>query len=755
MYRTLPRVRAALFLALAAAPLAAPLRAQTADRGPKRVDPLRAAPRFYKKVQALCVGVNKYQSERVDQLKWAERDAQAVAEVLRTHYKYQVDPLIGPRATKAAILDKIREYKGQLGPDDALLLFFAVHGQSVPLDKFGRAGYLVPYNANVDLEDTRDPKEWEREAIGMRQLGELLSDKDMKCRHVLLLVDSCFSGFLGRRSGFGERPDLLELVTRKSRVAITAGTEDERSYESEDLRHSYFTHALLMQLRKNEPLSVMEVFAEVRRDVARLSKRRMLPQFREIVVDNGEFVFIPGAIQEEQIREALQRTSDRIKSRGARFTKLSDVYEASFVGDYRYAEDADRQKTIWEAKLKRVEENAAIGDPYAMVCLHYCYAAGLGAERDPRQAYRWAVRTHELGLPVGKHILARCYFWGWGVTANPAVARKLLEEAAKEGFAISQYNIALELVFNPARAKQPLTAEENSRVADMLTKSAAQAYPPGQVILALVYRNGWAGLPQDGTQAVSLARKAAAAGCPTAYRTLAEFHHHGIPPALRKDSAEERKWLEKGASAGNSFCQAILAERYFYGRYGLERDFTKALEWAQLAAAQNSPRGLLVLAIASLEGKGVPVDYEEAKKHLEKAVAMNDAGAITLQADWYANGKPYSKNLQRARELYERAAELNYPEAYYWAARAYEEEARATTGNWPKELELRKAMFVRFVKAERLGVKMATDKLAWYRQRYPAEVREAENAVGADFRRLMEGTMMRSTLQSLKSAQGP
>ena len=57
-------------------------------------------------------------------------------------------------------------------------------------------------------------------------------------------------------------------------------------------------------------------------------------------------------------------------------------------------------------------------------------------------------------------------------------------------------------------------------------------------------------------------------------------------------------------------------------------------------------------------GKGVAVDFEQARPWLEKAAAQDDLHAVSQLGVMYSDGKGVAPSWRRARELYERATEL-------------------------------------------------------------------------------------------------
>jgi hypothetical protein len=90
-------------------------------------------------------------------------------------------PLLDARG--AALRTLVRDTMvGLVGPDDRVVFYFAGHGIAVDGDD-GPAGYLVPADA-----DPSDP----RTLIPMTELQDAL--QALPCRHLLLILDCCFSG---------------------------------------------------------------------------------------------------------------------------------------------------------------------------------------------------------------------------------------------------------------------------------------------------------------------------------------------------------------------------------------------------------------------------------------------------------------------------------------------------------------------------------------------------------------------------------
>ena len=196
-------------------------------------------PRLYNRVVVLCIGINDYASPKIKDLSYAESDATALADRLRTLYSYETMLLLGREASRTAIGKRLREYREQLGEKDVLIVYFAGHGQVIELPSHGRAGFLVPQDADLDLDDRSDLDAWAGQALEMRELVECLAA--MRAHHVLLIADACCSGFMTKRGAFERRKDLHLLLSEPSRVVLAATTERQAAGEDWKTSHGYFT----------------------------------------------------------------------------------------------------------------------------------------------------------------------------------------------------------------------------------------------------------------------------------------------------------------------------------------------------------------------------------------------------------------------------------------------------------------------------------------------------------------------------------
>lgn len=283
--------------------------------------------RQFRHHRAYIVGINAY-AHGIPPLQTAARDAERLAELLQNSHHFQVDALLtDAQASRAGLLKLLHEQMpAQVGPRDRVLVYFAGHG--IALDgeagengEVGPEGYLVPADASADPASL----------IRMREMAEALAV--LPCRHLLVILDCCFSGAFrwSSRSRDLVVPPKRMFEDRFARFlqdracqVITSAAHDQKALDvlqSKALgarggapgQHSPFAQALFDGLsgaadscRPGEPqgdgvITATELYLYLR-DVVEPATRaaneqlRQTPSFFPLPAhDKGEFLFlIPG-----------------------------------------------------------------------------------------------------------------------------------------------------------------------------------------------------------------------------------------------------------------------------------------------------------------------------------------------------------------------------------------------------------------------------------------------------------------------------
>lgn len=266
----------------------------------KAAEQVRAT--YYDKSWALVIGINDYGGEH-PMLANARNDAVAFADLLRTSYHFeQVFTLYDEEATCDTMMAWLRDrLPSQIDNNDRLVLFFAGHGTTRESGLGEKRGYLIPHDAKagkyadyIDMSELRDACGW------------------IKAKHILLILDCCFSGVAAITSRAAPSIDqrvmtdryLQEITRRSAWQVLTAGASDELAADSGNRPgHSAFTSALLAGLEGQADqnsdgiITASELAGYVKPEVSRQGTgpraHQQTPFFNYLSgSEQGDFVFL-------------------------------------------------------------------------------------------------------------------------------------------------------------------------------------------------------------------------------------------------------------------------------------------------------------------------------------------------------------------------------------------------------------------------------------------------------------------------------
>src|SRR5579884_25416 len=219
---------------------------------------------------AICVGINQYHSSaQVKTLRYAEKDAQALYDLLLRHgfARDNCHLLLGNDATLEAIQDALTSFVlTKPYEDDLVIFYFAGHGLPISLPdrqnefKMRSEAFLLSYDFDRRaIENKRGL--WLAYALRM---GRLRSDffEATLSKKVLFIFDSCHSGdFYG--SNYRDDEVLAhEYVERTfggcsaGRIVLSSCMPQQKAREDEKLEHGLFTYHLLDVLAGNVPRAI-------------------------------------------------------------------------------------------------------------------------------------------------------------------------------------------------------------------------------------------------------------------------------------------------------------------------------------------------------------------------------------------------------------------------------------------------------------------------------------------------------------------
>ena len=121
----------------------------------------------------------------IPDLETPNQDIQQIGELLERRYGFEVERF--ENAKRGDIVYALDELARTTGHDDVVVIYYAGHGQ---FDEAQGVGYWLPTDARVDDRST-----W----LANSQVQDSL--RALRARHVLLIIDACFSGEFARERG--------------------------------------------------------------------------------------------------------------------------------------------------------------------------------------------------------------------------------------------------------------------------------------------------------------------------------------------------------------------------------------------------------------------------------------------------------------------------------------------------------------------------------------------------------------------------
>ncbi|HED34730.1 MAG TPA: hypothetical protein ENJ08_11040 [Gammaproteobacteria bacterium] len=193
---------------------------------------------------AVIIGNNNYAN--YPDLKTAATDAEETARVLQEEYGFKT--LLLHNATRFKILSTFNRIRRELKANDNLLIYYAGHGE---IDKTDNSGYWLPVDAKPG-----NTKNW----ISNSAISDILGA--IKAKHVMVVVDSCYSGTLSTtsipRSNASFSPKIHKewievMTTTPARMALTSGGV-QPVIDGGGGKHSVFAKAFIETLSDNKGL---------------------------------------------------------------------------------------------------------------------------------------------------------------------------------------------------------------------------------------------------------------------------------------------------------------------------------------------------------------------------------------------------------------------------------------------------------------------------------------------------------------------
>jgi TPR repeat protein/uncharacterized caspase-like protein len=740
---------------------------------------------------ALLVGVRQYENNQLRNLKYAEPDVVALAEVLRDR-GYRAENLVLMTQTRATdnirflpLAANIRKELHLLlksrSRADSVLVVLAGHGVQF---RGSEENYFCPTDATLTDKNSLIP------------LREVYQELD-KCPagFKLLLVDACRNDPIADASRGRLEVD-LESVTRPQQLLPPGGvaafyscSAGEKSYEDEKLQHGVFLNFVIKGLRgeadldKDHKVTLPELEQYIKKQVpdyvrvqqgqdqlpdlvgkthglvplVNLEKTRQAgiwadlrgltpeqanrlhlePQAGQAIVS-----VLPGGPAE---KEGLRAGDVIIKMNGHEITWKNNVprvladRDAGDKVKVEYLRDGERREAqvvlielpALADRAKWYRQLAEQGETWAEVKVGLAYYNGEGVPQDDAESAKWLRKAADKNDPAAQNSLGWLYQNGRGVPKEGAEAARWYRKAADQGYAQAQLNLGILYLRGTG------VPQNDAEAAKWYRKAAEQGSSFAAFNVATLYHLG-RGVARDDGEAAKWYRKAAEEGLANAQCELGLIYQTGR--GLPKDEAESVKWYRKAADQDYPAAQGSLGWMYEWG-HGVPVDLTEAINWYRDAAEQDNPFSQRQLGLLYREGKGVPKDDGEAVKWFRRSADLGFAQGQNSLGFMYENGRGVPKDEAEAVKWYRKAADqgdlngqTNLGNMYRYGRSVPKDEAEAV--KW-----YRKAADQGFSTAQvRLGemyeagkgvAKDAAEAVKWYRKAAEQKDEEARKKLQA------------------------
>jgi TPR repeat protein len=263
------------------------------------------------------------------------------------------------------------------------------------------------------------------------------------------------------------------------------------------------------------------------------------------------------------------------------------------------------------------------------------------------EAKSWFEHAVQGGSAYGYADLGLLYGKGLGVNKDPAMALNLFSEAAKRGNAEGMYRVGM-AYFDGIGVEKNLTT-----ACEWFIRAAAGNHPYAEGQAGVCYYNG-TGVEQNHETAFNWFVLAGQARLVDGRVAVADMLDRG--DGHNQDSAAAVTWYQAAAEQGDAYAMTQLGAHLRLGQ-GVAQNEAQAMQWFAKAAQQGyvPAETSLAMGYANGLGQGSP-NYQQAAFWYGKAADQDDGYAQLNLGMMYEKGLGVPQNLQRAKQLYARAA---------------------------------------------------------------------------------------------------
>lgn len=589
-------------------------------------------------VQAL--GINQYRPP-IQSLLCCERDARAVVALLKEGFDFHAEYLEERKAED--VLQRIEALEPELKPGDTYVFYFSGHGKALKGDHL----LLLPGATQQTLELAQG------EAPGLLSFNGLekrTSGGNWASVQRLFILDACRTPLQSGKAGDSAvcdakyllRDVVLKRRTRESK-SVTVLNSCELGAAAAELPdrqgHGLFTGALLHELRLRKGSRQVHVDAAFTQAVAQKmrsdAKEAHLPETLEHQPALcGPDVLLYAPTSNLELAPTLPSTAGQPD-------RKAGSASASLAGSLW----PKKPLTILVAACLLVLGGSAVWKLWTGATV-----GDVAGNSEPTVPAVASAPRSTVNPAEAERVLA---IWRkGGDSAKKASTLPVLKQLVEQGQPEAQGLLAWAFLDGEGGLPQ-----DPSQALILARKAAAAEDGRAMNVLGFMYQSGRGGLQTDSVQAVNWFQKAAQAGYAGAMANLGYMQSRGLG-GLAKSDVQAVAWYRKGAEAGDGGAMVNLGFMYSQGRGGLKQDDVQAVSWFQKGAEAGDGGAMNSLGQMYFSGRGgLPLDRAAAVEWFQKGSQAGDPGAELNLGRAYERGEGgLAKDVTQAIHWYRQAA---------------------------------------------------------------------------------------------------
>lgn len=372
---------------------------------------------------------------------------------------------------------------------------------------------------------------------------------------------------------------------------------------------------------------------------------------------------IAAAARGESPQATLQQAIDKIRELADKGNDKDAIFAIGFL-----TQQSQQPNALAQA-MSYYKRAADLGQLQAMNNYGFLLAGSTQEVEKAQEGIAFIKKAADGGLNAARRNMASIYLNGLGgEERNPEAARQLLEKAALDGdgqaqFELSQFYLELggsELV-------------DDDKAWEWLNKAADSGNPSALATLGSVLFDGKTfgarKIDADPAKAVEKFQTLADQGVPAGLRTMGELHIGGLG-GVEKNFSKALEYFSRAAQGNDPTAQVILAGYYDQGvdfdpqdgKIDVAPNVAVALDLYRLAARNEVPFALFKVGTFYEEGRAVDRDMQKAFIHYLQSAGGGFAPAMHRAGNCYLNGLGTPRDPIAAAGWFNRAASLGLPE---------------------------------------------------------------------------------------------